>query len=148
MVHSAVKKWSHGVCLLSNGLSPSQCASELTQKVDYGSALIDKRSRCAHVVDETQPSGTGKEESTSPVSPSKSGNNSGQDETHGKEQGEVVLVLPFDDLVSAQVRNVGNANLASGLDDHPSDVRPPESLVSGVRVKLGVGVSVVSAVTP
>ena len=99
------------------------------------------------MVDETQPSGTGEEESTSPVSPGESGYHGGDDETHSEKQGEVVLVLPLDDLVSAQVRDVGNTDLASGLDDHPSDVGPPEPLVGGVRVELGVGVSVVRSVT-
>lgn len=56
-------------------------------------------------------------------------------------------MLPLDDLVSRQVGNIGNADLSSGLDNHPSNVSPPEALVSRVWVKLGVGVSVVCSVS-
>jgi hypothetical protein len=55
-------------------------------------------------------------------------------------------VLPPDDLVAGEVGHVGDTDLASGLDEHPSDVSPPETLVGRVRVELGVGVAVVSAV--
>jgi hypothetical protein len=57
-------------------------------------------------------------------------------------------VLPSNDLVSRQVGDVGDSDLASWLDDHPSDVSPPEALVGRVWVELGVGVSVVSSVSP
>ena len=99
------------------------------------------------VVNETESSGTCEEESSPPVSPSKSGNQRWEGETHEQEQREVIVVLPLDDLVSRQVGNVGDSNLSSGLDDHPSDVGPPETFMGRVRVELGVGVSVVSSVS-
>ena len=98
------------------------------------------------MVHKDQSSSSGKEESTSPITPSKTSNNSGQDQSHDEQQRKVVLVLPPDDLVPGQVGDIGNSDLASWFDDHPSDVRPPETLVGGVGIKLGVGVAVVSAV--
>jgi len=95
------------------------------------------------VVDKQEPSGTGKEESALPVSPSEPSYKRGEDDTHEQKHRNVVLVLPPDDLVSGQVRDVGNSDLASRLDEHPSYMRPPETLVGRVRVELGVGVSVV-----
>lgn len=56
-------------------------------------------------------------------------------------------MLPPDDLGSSQVRDVGNTDLGSRLEDHPTDVSPPEPFVSRVRVEVGVGVTVVSSVS-
>jgi len=52
-----------------------------------------------YVVDKDQSGGTGEEESSSPVSPSESGNNGRNKESHGQQQGQVVLVLPPDNPV-------------------------------------------------
>ena len=108
------------------------------------SKRVDAEGRVVH---KAQSSGTGEEESSPPVSPSESGNESREGESHEEEQGEVVLVLPLDDLVSGQVGDIGDTDLSSRLDDHPSDVGPPETLVGRVRVELGVGVSVVGSVS-
>lgn len=99
------------------------------------------------VVDEDETSGTGEEETTPPVTPSETGDHSRDEEAHGEEKRKVVLVLPLDDLVAGQVGNVGDTNLSSWLENHPSNVSPPETLVSRVRVELGVGITVMGAVT-
>lgn len=99
------------------------------------------------VMDKQQASGTGKEESAAPVAPSETGDSRGEDEAHKDEQREVVLVLPSNNLVARQVGHVGDANLGPRLDEHPSDVGPPEAVVCAVRVQVGVGVSVVGSVT-
>lgn len=100
-----------------------------------------------YMVNENESSGTGKEESTSPVSPSESSNHGRESETHKQEKGKIVLVLPFDNSVPGQIRDIRYSNLSSGFNNHPSDVCPPEALVSRVRVELGVGISVVCSVT-
>lgn len=99
------------------------------------------------MVNKDQSSGTGKEETTSPVTPSKTSDSRGEEQTHDEDQTEVVSVLPSNDRIPRQVRNIGRSNSRSRLEDHPSDVGPPESLVRRIRVKLGVSVSVVSTVT-
>lgn len=76
-----------------------------------------------------QPGGSSEEETTLPVSPTQSSDHSGQDDTHTEQAHEVVLVLPSNNLVTGQVRDVGYSDLSSGLDNHPSYVRPPETLV-------------------
>lgn len=131
--------------------------AESGDKVVAGSVLVVERlvtepmservDAEGRVVDKDESSSTGKEETTSPVSPSETGDHGREDETHEQEESEVVFVLPFDNSVSGQVRDIGDSNLSSWLNDHPSDVCPPETLVSRVRVELGVGVSVVGSVT-
>lgn len=100
-----------------------------------------------HVVHEDQSSCASKEEPSSPVTPTETGDSSREDHAHSDKEKEVVLVLPSNDLVPGQIRNVGNTDLASRFDNHPTDMRPPETLVSRVRVELGVGISVVSSVS-
>lgn len=99
------------------------------------------------VVYEQESSGTGKEESTAPVAPAEAGDEGGEDESHDGEQGEVVFMLPSDHLVPRQVGHVGNSDLGSRLDEHPSDVGPPETMMCAVRVQISVGVPVVCPVT-
>lgn len=94
-----------------------------------------------------QPGSTSEEEPTPPVTPTKTGNKGWEDETHEKEKSKVILVLPSNDSVAAQVRHIGNTDLASRLDQHPADVSPPETFVCGIRVELGVGISVMRSVT-
>jgi len=99
------------------------------------------------VVNESQPGGSGKEESAPPVSPTETGDEGRDEPTHGQHQREVVDVLPPNDLVASQVGDIGGSDLGSWLEDHPSDMSPPETFVSRVRIKLGVGVPMMSTVT-
>lgn len=85
--------------------------------------------------------------STEGISPSEVGDCSWQQETHDEDQREVVLVLPLYDRVVSQITNIGNTRLATGLDEHPTEVSVPETFVSIVRIKVGVGVTMVSTVT-
>jgi hypothetical protein len=82
------------------------------------------------VVNEEKTSGTGKEESSTVISPSESGDEGREDESHTDDEVDVPTVLPADDFVLRKIRNVGDSGLATRLDEHPSDVRPPESFVS------------------
>jgi hypothetical protein len=79
------------------------------------------------VVNETETGGTGEEETALPVVPSKTSDEGGKTEAHEDDQVEVPLVLPLDDRVSREIRNVGGSDLSSRLDEHPSNVRVPEA---------------------
>jgi len=100
------------------------------------------------VVDEEETSGTGEEESSAVISPSESGDEGREDESHSDDEVDVPTVLPLDNLVLREIGNVGDSGLATRFDEHPSDVRPPESFVRRVRVEIRIRVAVVSAVTP
>jgi hypothetical protein len=100
-----------------------------------------------HVVDKAQTGGTSVEVATFPVTPAQASDDGRQDEAKHEDQVDVVLVLPPDDLVLAKIADVRNTGLATGLDEHPADMRVPETLVGVVRVEVGVGVTMVSAVT-
>lgn len=99
------------------------------------------------MVNEHQSSGTGKKESSSPVSPSESSDGHREEESHGDDEREIPLVLPDDDLVLGQIGDVGDSRLSSRLEDHPSNVRPEQSLVRGVGVEIGIGVSVMRSMS-
>jgi hypothetical protein len=100
-----------------------------------------------HVVNKQQPSGTGKEETSLPITPTETGNTHGEEQSHDQQKRQVVVVLPPDDLASGQVGNVGDTDLGPRLEDHPTDMCPPEPFVGRVRVEAGVGVTVVCSVT-
>jgi hypothetical protein len=90
---------------------------------------------------------TGVDETTEPVAPAETGDESRESETHTEDDLKVVLVLPDDDGVVVEVRDVGTANsLGVLLHEHPAEVRVEETLANGVGVFLSVGVTVVSAV--
>jgi len=109
----------------------------VSQRVDAESGLLD----------EEDTEDTGVDESTEPVTPAKTSNEHGDDQTHTEDNLEVVAVLPDDDWVLVQIRDVGSANsLGVLLHDHPAEVRVPETLANGVRVLFGIGVTVVSTV--
>jgi hypothetical protein len=99
------------------------------------------------MMDESRAHSTSVEETTLEVSPKEAGNEGRDDVAHEDQEPDVVVVLPADDPVLAEVADVGDTRLATGLDEHPTHVRPPETLVSRVRVKVGVGVAVVGTVT-
>jgi hypothetical protein len=99
------------------------------------------------VVHEEKPRGGGVEVTTLPVAPAEAGDGRWENEAHEGDQVEVVLVLPPDDLVLAEVADVRDPRLAARLEDHPTNVGVPEAFVGVVRVKVGVGVAMVGAMT-
>jgi len=111
----------------------------VSERVDAEGGLLDE--------EDTQDAGI--DEAAEPVAPSEAGNDSGEDDTHEDDDPEVVLVLPDDDGIAVQVRDVGASDLLGVLlHHHPADVRVHKTLADRVRVLLGVGVSVVGAVVP
>jgi hypothetical protein len=56
-------------------------------------------------------------------------------------------VLPDNDWVVIQIRDIGTANAFWVLlHDHPSEVRVEEALANGVWVLVGISVTVMSSV--
>jgi hypothetical protein len=107
------------------------------QRVDTESSLLDEEDTQDTSVDETAP----------PVTPTETSDHHGEDETHERDDFDVVAVLEFDESILVQVGDVSAAN-AFGvlLHDHPSQVRVQETLADGVGVFFGVGVAVMSTV--
>ena len=91
----------------------------------------------------------GIDEATHPVTPAEACDKHREDETHEKDDGKIVLVLPPHDNVVIEIRDIGTANtLRVLLHKHPAKVRVQQTLANRVGVFLGVGVAVVSAVIP
>lgn len=99
------------------------------------------------LLDEEDAEDAGIDESAHPVAPSETADERREDETHGDDDLDVVLVLPDDDGVLVQVGDVSTTDaLGVLLHDHPADVGVEQPLADGVRVLVGVGVAVVGTV--
>lgn len=87
------------------------------------------------------------DESTEPVTPAETCNKGWEDQTHEEDDLEVVSVLPDDDGIFVEIRDVCSANsFRVLLHDHPSEVRVHEALADRVRILLRVCVSVMCSV--
>ena len=82
------------------------------------------------MVDETESGGTCKVQSTPPVAPAKTSDERRESKAHEEQEREIILVLPSDNLVTGQVGDIRDADLASRFNDHPANMSPPEALVS------------------
>lgn len=94
------------------------------------------------MVNEEESASAGVEETAAPVSPTKTCNCHGHDETHDENERNVVLVLPSHYGALVEIADVRITDLASGFPEHPANVGPPEALVSVVGVEVGVRVAV------
>jgi cytochrome bd-type quinol oxidase subunit 1 len=85
-------------------------------------------------------------ETTYGISP-KPCNHSRHNESHKEDKLEIVLVLPLYNGILAKVADISNTRSATGLKEHPSNMRIPKTLVGIVWVKVRIGVTMVSMVT-
>jgi hypothetical protein len=109
-------------------------AEPVGQRVDAEGGLLDE--------EDAQDAGV--DEAALPVAPAEASDEAGEDQAHEDDGLDVVAVLPDDDGVVVQVRDVGTADaLGVLLHDHPAEVRVEQALPDGVGVLVGVGVAVV-----
>ena len=99
------------------------------------------------MVNEAQPGCASVDQTTLPVIPEQSGDNHRGNETSNQNKLEVPPVLPPDNVVLAQVRDISHTGFPARLEDHPTNVCPPETPVRVVRVEFGVSVTMVGTVT-
>lgn len=101
------------------------------------------------MVDKDESADTGVKESTSPVTPTKTSNDSGEEESHGEDNDSVVLVLHADELVGVEIGDIGSTN-AFGvlLEDHPTEMGIHQSFADRVRVLFGVCETMMSTMVP
>lgn len=99
------------------------------------------------LLDEEDAEDTGVDEATHPVTPAETSDSGWEDETHGDDSLDVVLVLPDNDGVLVEIGDVGAADaLGVLLHDHPAEMAVEQAFADAVGVLVGVGVAVVSAV--
>ena len=98
-------------------------------------------------MDEAETRRTGVHETAEHVTPSEVADERRENEATEKDEAAVPAVLPPHDLVLAEIADVSNAGFATGLDEHPANVREEEALMRIVWVQGRVGVTVVCAVT-
>jgi len=112
-------------------------AEPMSQGIDTEGGLLD----------EEDSEDTSVDESTHPVSPSKTSHEAREYHAHEDDGLDVVAMLPDDDRVIIQIGDIGAANsLRVLLHDHPSDVRVEEALSNRVWILVGIGVSVMGSV--
>jgi hypothetical protein len=71
-------------------------------------------------MDEAQTSGTSVEVTTAPVTPEEARDNGRDTKGHEQDQPQVVAVLPPDNFVLGEVRDISDTRLAARLEDHPA----------------------------
>jgi hypothetical protein len=99
------------------------------------------------MLDEAKSSSTSEEKSAAPITPEVSGDKGRDKETHDDDEGEVDAVLPADDGVLVEIAHVCDTGLAARLDEHPTEMGPPKTVMGAIGVKIGVGVAVVGTMT-
>lgn len=109
----------------------------VSQGVDTESSLLDAEESQDTTVDET----------TLPVTPAKTGNDTRQHNTGENHDSQVVTMLENDDWVRGQVGDISSGFvLWVGLGQHPAHVGVPKTLSGIIWVSVGVCVSVVNSV--
>ena len=112
-------------------------AQPMCQRVDAEGGLLHE--------EDAQDAGV--DEAAKPVVPAKAGDDAREDQTHEKDDLEVVLVLPDDNGIVVEIGDVGAANsLGVLLHEHPAEVRVEQALADAVGILVGVGVAVMGTV--
>lgn len=112
-------------------------AEPVSQRVDAEGGLLNEEDTEDTAVDET----------SLPVTPTETSDDSREDQTHEEDDLEVVTVLPDDNGIIVEIRNIGASNsLWVLLHEHPAEVGVEQTLADRVWVLVGVGVSVVCTV--
>lgn len=108
------------------------------KRVDAEGGLLDDEDTEDSSVDEATP----------PITPAEAGDQSRESQSHEENDLDEVGVLEDNDGVLVKISDVGTAGtLGVLLDDHPAEMAVKQALPDGVGILLGVGISVVSAVT-
>lgn len=89
----------------------------------------------------------GVEVSPAPIAPAEASDQGWEDESHECGKSNIVLVLPHDDVVLEKIRNISDTRLLEWLEHHPAEMGVEETVVDGIRVLVGIGISVVGAMT-
>lgn len=99
------------------------------------------------MVNEHQSNSTSVEITAFPIAPEQTCNDSRDNEGRDQHDVQIVSVLPAGDVVLLQITDIRNTRFASRFQHNPTNVGVQQSFVGVIGVKIGVGISVVSAVT-
>ena len=98
------------------------------------------------MVDKDESADTGVKESTSPVTPTKTSNNSGKEEAHDEDNDSVVLVVHANEAIRVEICDICTTNTFGVLfQDHPTEMSVHQALSDRVWIFLCVGVTMMSA---
>lgn len=98
-------------------------------------------------MNEDEPGSSSEEVTTLPITPEDTRDDSWDNECHGQQEWNVPFMLPANYGIVVEVGDISNTGLATRLDDHPTDVRPYKTVVGTIWIQVGIGVTVMSAVT-
>lgn len=109
--------------------------------------LFLQLAKWTHVVDKEQTSERRIEITAPPIAPEVTGNDGRNDNAHQEDEPDEPVMLPTDDGVAGEIRDISDTRLATGLEDHPTDMRPEEPVMGTIGVEIGVRVTMMSTVT-
>ena len=111
----------------------------MSQRVDTEGGLLNEE-------DSKNPS---VDKSTEPITPSQTGNETRKDQSHDDDGFDIIPMLPHDDGVFVQIRNIRTTDpLWILFHDHPTKVRIQETLSNRIRILVGIGISMMSTMIP
>jgi hypothetical protein len=113
----------------------------------YVSVTRDPKKESTHVVNKDQTCGSSVKVSSTPITPKYTRDSGRDDDRHGEQEPKVVLVLPTYERVVGEVRAIRDTWFTTRVDDHPADMRPQETMMGAVGIQVGVGVTMVGAMT-
>jgi hypothetical protein len=99
------------------------------------------------VMEEEKSGSSGIEISAPPIAPKYSRNSGWNTKAHKEDEPDIPTVLPPDNLVFAEIRDIRDTRFAPRLDDHPANVRPQQTAMGIIRVEVRIRVPVVRAMS-
>lgn len=128
---------SHDVITRRIAIVKGLVTQPMGKRVDTECGLLDEEDAEDASVDET----------AEIIAPSETTDNGWENQAHEENDLEVVLVLPNDDWVFIEIRDICASNsLRVLLHEHPAEMGIEKAFADGVWVLLCVGVSMVSTV--
>ena len=82
-----------------------------------------------------------------PIAPEVTRNDGRNDNAHQDDEPDEPVMLPTDDGVAGEIRDINDTRLATGLEDHPTDVGPEEPMMGAIGVEVSVRVTMMGTVT-
>jgi len=103
--------------------------------------------RWTHVVDKEQTSERRIEITATPIAPEVTRNDGRNDNAHQEDEPEEIVMLPTDDGVAGEIGDISDTGLATGMEDHPTNMGPDEPVMGTIGIEVGVSVTMMSTVT-
>jgi hypothetical protein len=100
------------------------------------------------MMDNCQSKACCKIEATSPIIPEDTRDSGGKKVAKKNDDGEIISMLPLNDRICSEIRNISCSTAKMGLKYHPANVSPQEPPVGIVRIEVSVSVAMMCPMHP